>query len=80
MSRTHVIIHKVNSDAVRARRTREDWCTYLEIENDATWDDIEDALVFEYMTGGEYVEFVTGVVRGFAALPPAVRIGLGLDE
>lgn len=67
--RTHIIAHRINSDAVRARRTREDWCTYLELEPDTSWDDIEDAIIFEYMTGGDFVEFVTGIVRGFASLP-----------
>lgn len=78
--RTHVIIHKVNSDAIRARRTQEDWVTYLEIESGSSWDEIEEAMVMEFMTGGDFVEFIEGKVMGFAAMPPAVRIGLGLDE
>lgn len=78
--RTHIIIHTINSDAVRARRTREDWATFLEIEADSDWDTIEEAIILEFMSGGDFIEFVDGKVMGFAALPKAVRIGLGLDD
>lgn len=79
--RTHIIIHQINSTAVRARRTKQDWVTFLELDDaDANWDAIEENIVLRFYFEGDFSEFVTPKIQGFASMPPAVRIGLGLDE
>jgi hypothetical protein len=58
-------MYDLDTDAVQARRTLEDWITYLtDDDNDvelSTWDDIYEVIVLDFISGGDYVEFVTEV-------------------
>lgn len=63
----YIFAYDVNTEAIQARRSFDDWVTYLAEDDDevrsslTTWDDVYDAVLEEHIHAGDYFEFVTMV-------------------
>lgn len=61
--RRYVFAYDLDTDAVMARRTLEDWVTFLSEDIDegeiTTWDDVFGVIVDSFIMGGDFTEFVS---------------------
>lgn len=71
MKKRYVTIHEIDTDKVQARRTLEDWVTYLEDDaagdftGEPTWDAVYETIILEFIMSGDFTEFVTEIDGGF---------------
>ena len=80
MIKHYVTIHEIDTKKVRASKSLAKWVEDLEdgvggsFSGELTWDAVFACLVWEYIIGGDYAEYVTEKVSDFASMPAWLKI------